>query len=141
MSLIFRYDKDGLGAIFTYKYLRKIGVNDSKLSKAHTARELPTSQNGKKTRPKSENGKSCENKENVSTKTSDNKHVENDNNNKQDEATINNPKMAVNITRKTDDENEEQEPKAKIIKIPKKKKHNPKLENIIDCLHYKVCAT
>lgn len=163
--IFFRYDKEGLGAIFTHRFLRRIGVDTSR-PKSLTARDLPMRhqklKDEIKSRPRSEamalgtvtghnsltdalphkpataGGKpnnvdvfiATELKEQSSVLKSD------VNPTTQEENKLGNATTDNTTTEVKPAENGTVAPQPK-VKIPKRNK-SLKLDNVVDCLHYRV---
>ncbi|XP_062588378.1 EF-hand calcium-binding domain-containing protein 6-like isoform X3 [Saccostrea cucullata] len=133
MSLWQRYDKEGLGAIRTSLFLKRAGIDTRPKTYSHRSKTVVEL----KIRPKSE-ANVTPSKQEVDTK----QEVET----KQEVNTTTQNKTEVSTdkaTEKTEGENTSKDTgapdKSEDIKVSvnRKKKVQPKLENIIDCLHYR----
>jgi hypothetical protein len=140
-SLIFifyfliRYDTEGTGGIRTIPFLRKLGVDlnprPKTFHRSHT--QVPVKQ---PVRPKSDNYMSKSQdiidkvKHDVETNTvvTEEKRCE-----KVEDGDL-------KITEKEKTTVTESETKAKSMKVKQQRKTQPKLDNIIDCLHYRVSS-
>ncbi|XP_061176941.1 EF-hand calcium-binding domain-containing protein 6-like [Saccostrea echinata] len=131
MSLWQRYDKEGLGAIRTSLFLKRAGIDTRPKTYSHRSKTVVEL----KIRPKSE-ANVAPSKQEVDTKQEMNTTTQNETEVNTDKATekIEGKEKVADTSKDTGAPDKNEDIK---INISRKKKVQPKLENIIDCLHYR----